>query len=223
MRTRVLSMARRTRYAAIAVLALATGTPALAQYSYSVYPATTDRPLRWQLYTGAGITTGNTSDFFQDGWLFGGGLTWYPDLRVPLGLRTDINFAQFNATNQLLSLTQSYDGHQHVWSWDFDLEWDLHLTPHARAYFLAGIGPANRTVDLHYGYAPVYCNPYYGYCYGYGYGNSTSDTYFAWNAGAGLEWDVWAGASLFIDARYMSFGPSGSTTEFVPLRVGLRF
>jgi hypothetical protein len=216
-------MARRARYVAITVLALGAAAPALAQYTYSVYPAPGERPLRWQLYTGGAFTTGSTSNSFQDGWLFGGGLTWYPDLSVPLGLRTDINYAQFNATNQLLSLTQSYDGHQHVWSWDFDLEFDLHLTPHTRAYLLAGVGPATRTIDLHYGYGPTYCNPYYGYCYGYGYGQSTSDTYFAWNAGAGLEWDIWGGSSLFIDARYMSFGPSGTTTEFVPLRIGLRF
>jgi len=217
-----------------ALLTLACASPAMAQYYYS---GKSYRPLRWQIEGGYSPTVGTTSDYLQGGWTLGGGVTWYPSPQSPAGLRLDLSYSEYNATHNLLVQnetalqTEIDSGTGRTWGGDLDGELDFALGPVAKGYLIAGIGTYKRQIELYQTVigGGIFCDPWWGFC-GPGYfpGNSvvartTSDWKFSWNAGVGFEFPVGNGMSWFVDARYLRIGPEDQKTEFVPIRVGLRF
>ena len=193
------------------------------------------RPVQWHVEGGGAVTTGQTSDYLNSGWTIGTGLTFRPDPVSPFALRADVSFSRFNATNNLIALgeqqnqTQIDDGWADIVNFDLDAVLSVPLSPHMHGYVMAGAGGAWRRIDLTQtvGFGGYYCDPWYGYC---GVGIVPGDvlvqredtTRFAWNAGAGLEFDLPYGRSWFIEARYNRMETS-QPTEFVPIRVGMRF
>jgi len=221
-------------YALGALLSLACASPAMAQFYYS---SQTYRPLHWQIHGGYSPTIGTTSDYLQGGWTFGGGLTWYPSPHSPLALRLDLSYSEYNATHNLLYQnatalqTRIDSGIGRTWGGDVDGQYDFAVAPGVNGYLIAGVGTYRREIQLYQTVlgAGYFCDPWWGFC-GFGYfpasatvASTTSAWQFSWNAGIGFDFPLGNGTSWFVDARYLRIGPSDQKSEFIPLRVGLRF
>lgn len=217
-----------------ALLVLACASPAMAQFYYS---GQSYRPLRWQVDGGYSPTIGTTSDYLQGGWTLGGGLTWYPSPMVAAGLRLDLSYSEYNATHNLLYQSETAlqteidSGTGRTWGGDLDAEFDLPFGSRGKTYLIAGIGTYKRQIELYqtvFG-GGIFCDPWWGFCEaGYFPGDAvvdrtTSSWKFSWNAGLGIELPLGNGLSWFVDARYLRIGPADQKTEFIPIRVGLRF
>lgn len=192
------------------------------------------RPIQWHFDGGYGITSGHTADYLDGGWTVGGGFTFRPVPRSPFSLRADLNFSQFSATNRLISIgeqqnqTHIDDGTGRIVNLDLDAVFDIPLG-RARGYLMAGVGGAWRQIDLTQtvAFGGYFCDAWYGFC---GFGSFPGDvliqreetTRFAWNAGIGVEFPLYNGQSWFVEARYNRM-ETPQPTEFIPIRVGIRF
>jgi opacity protein-like surface antigen len=229
-----LAMRNKAFQALCAPLLLACAAPAMAQFYYSGEPY---RPLRWQIEGGYSPTVGTTSDYLQGGFSLGGGVTWSPSPLVPLALRLDLSYSEYNATNNLLYQnatalqTEIDSGIGRTWGGDLDGEYDFALGPRIKGYLIGGVGTYQRQIELDqtvFG-GGFFCDPWWGFC-GPSYfpadaevAQTTSSWKFSWNAGGGIEVPLGNGMSWFIDARYLRIGGGYQETEFVPIRIGLRF
>jgi opacity protein-like surface antigen len=193
--------------------------------------------LRWDIGIGGNLTQGTTSQYLDNGWTLEGGVTWFPAEQSVLGLRLDVSYSRFGATNQFVyrsaqeANTQIDDGVGRIWGGDADLVLDMPLGARTHGYLLAGIGTYQRQIELRQtvrasGY---FCDPWWGVC-GLGFApfdsvvsRTTTATHFAWNAGAAVEFSLDPTTSLFIEARFLRINPAQERTELVPITVGLRF
>jgi len=186
-------------------------------------------PFRFHIDGGGTLTEKSNAQDFADGWNAGLGFTWYPTSHLPLGLRVDGTYNQFNIRTPLLAQVAAangpgiYHGFQRMWGGDTDLELDLHFSPYVRGYVLAGGG--------WYKQETVFRQSYY-YDYGYGCGwwscgmtvaRYDTNWHFARNAGLGLEFAMGPDASFFIEGRYMRLNPTDAKSDYIPIRAGLRF
>jgi opacity protein-like surface antigen len=192
-------------------------------------------PFRFHVDGGGTITQRSSEDYYKNGWNVGAGLTWYPTSHLPLGLRVDGTYNEFDARNLLLQqASQTYmtpvdSGTQKIWGGDVDLELDLHFSPYVRGYLLAGGGwYRQQTTFRQTNYTPGYgcdwwgCGP--GYYRGTGIvARNNTDWHFARNAGLGLEFAMGPITSFFVEARYMRINPNDAKSDFLPIRAGLRF
>lgn len=221
----------------LAVLLASLASVAGAQsYGYAdPYASGSRGPVQWHIMGGYAATAGTTTDYLNGGWSFGGGLTLRPEQASPWSLRADLSFSRFSATNNLLSIgaqqnqTQIDDGWGDILNLDVDAVFDIPLGPRARGYAMAGIGGAYRRIDLTQtaAFGGYFCDPWYGYCdVGVVPGDvlvqRTETTRFAWNAGVGIEFPLYNGQSWFIEARYDRM-ETAQPTEFIPVRIGMRF
>ena len=218
----------------LAPLALGAGSaPALAQgYPYPQYQVQ-PLPLQWFIDGGPSFTLGRTADYLDNGWTVGGGFELRPQPGQPFTLRTELDYSRFGATSQLLSegeeanQTQIDGGYGEAVDAQVDGVLEEPLNPWTRLYLMGGIGVAYRRIELtQSGSSP--CDPFLGVC-GPGLGSVSSTnvasydtTRFAWNVGAGLDFPLPAGQSWFVEARYERI-ETPEPTEFLPLRVGIRF
>lgn len=225
---------RRHLFALGAFLALlVTSGTALAQGYYERYYGPQEH-VHWHLDMGYAGTTGQISNALDDGWTIGGGLSWQPDFSSPLALRVDLNYSRFDATNRLIAINQAADqtgiddGYGEIIDLDVDGEYKAPLTPYITAFAVAGVGVAHRRIALTQtvGYGGYFCDPWWGYCdYGYpGEAVVAADdtTQFSWNAGVGLDFALRSGQTFFVEARFTQLQTS-PRTQFVPIRVGIRF
>lgn len=191
--------------------------------------------VHWHLDAGYAATSGQISQFLDDGWTFGGGLSWQPDFSSPFALRADLNYSRFNATRKLIAINQAFnqtqidDGFGEIVGLDVDGEYKAPLTPYITAFALAGIGVAHRHIALTQtvAFGDYFCDPWFGYCdYGLVPGQevvaSDNTTGFSWNAGLGLDFALRNGQTFFVEARFTRIQTT-QPTDFVPIRVGLRF
>lgn len=221
----------------LALAALRFAAPALALAQQDNSNGQTYQPLRWDVEGGYAITQGTTSQYLDNGWTVGGGVDWFPSPQSPFGLRLDLNYDQFAATNQLLyqsSLqadTQINHGLGRIWGGDVDGVVDVPFGPLVRGYLLGGVGMYQRQIELSQTQlgGGVFCDTWWGICGG-GFGpddtvisRTTTATHFSWNAGAGVEFPLSPVTSLFVEARFMRINPADERTEIVPITVGLRF
>jgi opacity protein-like surface antigen len=215
-----------------AVLLMGGSAPLLAQ-TYEVYPAA--RQFQWHVDAGGAITTGRTADFLDSGWTIGTGFTWHPQLGSPFALRTDLHYSRFNATNQLITLgeianqTQIDDGSGQIVALDLNAVFETPVSRNVRAYVIGGVGVDYRKIELTQTVAVggVVCDGWWGFC-GFGYVpgdvliQREETTRLAWNAGVGLDFALGHGQSWFIEARFNRM-ETHDPTDFVPIRVGMRF
>jgi opacity protein-like surface antigen len=191
--------------------------------------------VHWHMDTGYVGTTGQISDALDGGWTIGGGFSWQPDFSSPLALRVDLNYSRFSATRQLIGINEALDqteiddGYGEVVDLAVDGEYRMPLSPYVTAFALAGIGVAHRRIALTQTVpvAGYFCDPWFGYCdFDLAPGDlvvaSENSTGFAWNAGLGLDFTVGSGQSYFVEARFTRIQTS-QPTDFVPIRVGVRF
>lgn len=225
---------RRYLYPLAALLMLAAQVPVLAQGYVERYYGP-ERHVRWHIDTGYVATTGQIADALDGGWTVGGGFSWQPDLRSPLALRTDLNYSRLQATRQLIGVNQAYnqteidDGYGEIVDLAVDGEYRMPITPYVTGFAVAGIGVAHRRIALTQTVAvgDYVCDYWFGYCdFGLVPGDvvvaSDNTTRFAWNAGLGLDFALGGGESFFVEARFTRM-QSSQPTDFVPIRVGLRF
>lgn len=210
----------------MSLLGLAFAGPAFAQ----------DRPVSWHFDIGYSWTSGTTSDFLDDGWKLGGGLTWKPRADGPFSLLAELSFSSYDATDNLIRLANLQsdsvridDGDADIWGLNVNGVYRIPFSPKARGYLTAGVGEYYRKVQMTQTVliGGTYCDPWWGFCYpavvpGQAIAEEQTTTRFAWNAGIGVEFPLSAGGSWFIDARYHRIETS-EPTEFIPLSIGFRF
>ncbi len=190
------------------------------------------RPLSVSIGGGYTITSGTTGRFLDDGSNVGVGLTWFPTSALPIGLRVDGSYSRFDTRHSADDFTTGdfTRGHEYVYGGDADLQFDLaHQSPRAKLYMFGGVGWYReqirlRQLSLQNGIVCdfFYCAPGV-FPVVTGYERSTSPWHSSWNAGLGWQIANDDGAAFFVEARYMRIAPRDSQTEFVPIRVGLRF
>ena len=191
--------------------------------------------VHWHMQLGYSPTVGPTSQYFQGGLTFGGGLTWQPRADQPFALRADLEYTQFNATRNLIALNEQADqieidhGYGEVFGLSVDGEYRLRLAPAVSGFALAGVGVDHMRIALTQtvAFGSYLCDPWFGYCsYGLVPGDvavaSGDTTRFSWNAGVGVDFALRNGQTFFVEARYQRIQTT-QPTEFVPLTVGLRF
>jgi opacity protein-like surface antigen len=230
------NLSRTTIYPLGAILLLGAAAEAPAQnYGYTERYYAPQQHVHWHIDTGYVAPSGQISDALDGGWTFGGGLSWQPDFSSPLALRADLNYSRLDATRQLIDINQQADqteidnGYGEIVDFSVDGEYRLPLSPYISAFALAGIGVAHRRIALTQT-VPVggyICDPWFGYCdYGFAAGDyvvaSDDTTRFAWNVGLGLDFALWSGQTFFVEARFTRM-QTAQPTDFVPIRVGLRF
>ena len=192
-------------------------------------------PFRFHIDGGGTITQRANDTYLKNGWNVGAGFTWYPTSCLPLGLRIDGTYNEFNGRGALLDqasttyMTRVDSATEKVWGGDTDLELDLHFSPYVRGYLLAGGGwYKTQTTYRQTNYTSGFVCYWWGCGPGY-FGNTgivartDTDWHFAKNAGLGLEFAMSSRASFFVEARYMRIGPNNAKSDFLPIRAGLRF
>jgi opacity protein-like surface antigen len=212
----------------LAPLLLLGAAPAFAQVYY-VQPV----PVSFFIDGGPSFTSGETANYLNNGWTAGGGLALRPDPAGPFSLRTEVNFSRFGATSQLLNegseanQTQINGGYGETVDAQIDGVLETPVSPWMHAYVTGGVGLAWRRIELNqYGSSP--CDGFLGVCGApfSGYNSTTVATYdttrFAWNVGAGVNFPLPAGQAWFVEARFERI-ETPTPTEFVPIRVGIRF
>lgn len=208
-------------------------------HSESHYPESKSmfqyHPFRFHIDGGGTITQRSSESSLDNGWNAGLGLSWFPSSQLPLGLRIDGTYNEFDARGTLLNQaaatygTRVDNGTDKMWGGDVDLELDLPLSAYVRAYLLAGGGWYRqqftyRQTNFYRGY---FCD-WYGCGPGY-YGidsivaRNTTAWQFAKNAGLGLEFAMGPRTSFFVEARYLRLNPQDTHSDFLPIRAGLRF
>jgi opacity protein-like surface antigen len=203
--------------------------PALAQM-YVVQP----RPVQWYIAVGPSFTNGTTADFLENGWTVGTGFTLQPDPGGPFAIRTNFSYSRFGATNALINegslanQTQITGGNGQVLDADVDGVLRFPLSPGMHLYMMAGGGLAHRYVQLtqNVGSGGLPCGGWFSFCGPYSAGTvvaaSDSQTHPTWNAGAGVDFALRGGQSWFVEARFEEI-ETAQPTQFIPVRVGLRF
>jgi hypothetical protein len=205
--------------------------PALAQGYYGPHY---DNPVHFYVDGGYTVTTGQTSNYLDNGWNIGGGVQWRPE-PGPLSLRLDLNYSRNDASNQLLQegsvadQTHIDDGWADLFTFDLDGVYDIPFANGVKAYLMAGGGGAYRRISLTQtvGFQGYYCDGWWGFCEsGFVPGDvlvdRTSTTRWEWNAGVGVNFPLYGGQSWFVEARYTEM-QTPVRTSFVPIRVGFRF
>ncbi len=220
-----------------AVLASLTITAGLAAVSTAAKAQETPQ-LHWHVMGAYSEPVGQTRDYLQGGYLFGGGFSITPSRYSPLDLRFDLSYSSHQASNYLLDLgqqTTNYEvdnGTGSFWSGTGNLVYHVPLAYGVRAYGIAGVGVYHARVELTqydpygYGYGYYDCDPFSGYCYGGGGGEALvaahGVTKFGWNAGLGVEFALPSGSAWFVETRYHRIN-TNTPIEYVPITVGYRF
>jgi opacity protein-like surface antigen len=192
-------------------------------------------PLRFHIDGGGTITQRSNSQLLDNGWNVGAGLSWFPTSHLPLGIRVDGTYMEFTGRQALLKQAAATYGTrvdsatQKVWGGDVDLELDAHFNPYVRMYLVGGGGWYRQqfTYRQRNYYLGLLCD-WWGCGPGY-YGvntvvaRNTSAWHFAENAGLGFEFAMSPWTSFFVEARYMRVNPKNGTSDYLPIRAGLRF
>jgi hypothetical protein len=217
---------------AAAAPAAAPSEPPPARHPVSVESQSKHRALSLQLDAGYVVTTGNADQYLHNGGTVGLGFTWFPISALPVGVRVDGSYSWFDIRNTAGNWNYGFSpGHENVYGGDVDLQLDLaHTSERAKMYLVGGAGwyreqLHTRQVSIESG---TVCDFYY--CFPGEFPvvtsveRSTSPWHSSWNAGLGWQMSSYdGGPSLFIEARYVRIAPRNTKTEFIPIRVGVRF
>jgi opacity protein-like surface antigen len=193
----------------------------------------------FKVFIGGGytITQGGVKDTLHDGGNVAAGFTFFPSPSLPVGLRVEGSYSNFNqslgslADASTMTGTNVVSGYTEIYGGDADLEIDLPMGPKAREYIFGGLGwyrehTVFKSSTLEEGLiCYFYCTPGWIPVY-YTSATSTSPWLKSWNAGIGFEFALNDPATFFIEARYVRFtegGTPGNPSAFVPIRIGLRF
>jgi opacity protein-like surface antigen len=198
--------------------------PAFAQ-QYPGYYA--ERPVQWFIDGGASITQGDAAADFDNGFTFGGGVNILPQPGVPFGLRFEVNYARSDATSSFINANEAATGtpidHGSMQTVTGFADGVLRtpINPYVHVYGLAGVGLGYRRIELTQN--GFFCDAFFcGPGGGHDIVASSDVTRFAWNAGLGIDFALPGGQAWFVEARYEEI-ETAKPTQFIPIRVGLRF
>ncbi len=189
----------------------------------------TYRPFSAQAGGGYDFVTGSAGEYIRDGADATAGVTWFPSPVLPLGLRLDGSYDWFKPGRKLLGLggVGYNQGERKTYGADLDLQWDFaRRSSRQRTYLLGGFGEYRVATSLQkLSAAPRVCGT--NFCGSFptvlAAESDTSAWEPSWNAGVGWMMALDAHTSLFVEARYRRIFTRGSSTQFVPVRIGLRF
>ena len=202
--------------------------------THPMHDAWASRALTYQRFSaeaggGYDFVTGSANDYIRGGADATVGVSWFPSRALPVGLRLDGSYEWFTPGRQLLGLggVNYTQGERKVYGGDLDLQLDIAgASSRQKAYLLGGFGEYRMATSLQQlSAAPLVCGN--NFCGRYptvlATENDTSAWAASWNAGVGWAMALDAHTSLFIEARYRRIFTRGSNTQFVPVRIGLRF
>lgn len=212
-----LGVASTVAYASVAV-AQGTGdttaaAPAAAPAAMSAdAPATSSRPFGVGVLAGATIPTGDLSKGAGTGWHAGAFVTATPEW--PVSFRLEGVYDDFGTKDINTGVSaQTASSHPSIVSGRINGVWHFPMTGDIKPYVIAGVGYYHIMID--------------GKCSSTDTQNpcgdvSTSENKFGVNAGAGIDMHL-SGFSAFVEARWHDIFTSGSSSQLVPISVGLRF
>ena len=209
----------------VGALAIATTIPVFAD---------TGEPVRGYVAGGYVEPIGAAGDALGGGFNISGGVVWKPSPARGLGVRADLGFNLWNASQTAIdnfagtgsALVDS--GYASMFSLTIDALWQFGQPDKVGGYVGLGIGGYRRYAALtnevlQVGYI---CDPYWGYCYNAtttGYQVIADDTLtkFGVNASVGILFPVGAG-EMYVEARY-HYVDSPKSFEYLPIVLGYRF
>ncbi len=156
--------------------------------------------MRFGIGGGLLVPLGTYKDADKMGWLVGADATYWL-LGAPVGIRADIQYSQTDSKSGITpSHTTKLIGGLAEAVYAFGKKADA-----VRPYILGGVGYYNVKIDVT----------------GLGSG-STSKVGFG--GGAGLAFKLGpSGARFFVEGKYVSVSTTGGSTNFLPVRAGIRF
>jgi hypothetical protein len=196
--------------------------------------AETGDPIQGFIAGGYAQPIGAADDALDGGWNFSGGIIWYPAPDRPFGLRADLGYDRWYASDTAIrnfagtgsALVDG--GYASMWTLTVDAMWRFGQPHHFGGYVGLGVGGYRRYAALtNEVLVPGYiCDPYWGYCYNAvttGHQIIADDTLtkFGANAAVGLNFPVGSG-EMYLEARYHYIDTTKST-EFLPIVLGYRF
>jgi hypothetical protein len=194
------------------------------RYSWKA-PELVYRPFHFAIEGGITATAGSTGDNLNDGGNIGLGVSFFPSRSLPVGLRIDGSWSQFDANRAFFNPNNGtyLHSHENLYGGDLDLQFNLpHPSSRYQFYLLGGAGwyRAQSVLDQYVpGCGFYYCGPYYGGQLA----SSTTGWRNSWNAGFGGEFAMPRGTSFFVEARYQQISSRNNDVQLVPVRFGIRF
>jgi hypothetical protein len=148
-------------------------------------------PIAFGVFAGATIPTGDFSDGVDTGWHAGGLLQW-DVVGWPIGIRVDAGYHRF-------SFKGTGDDNFNIVPVTANLVWMFPMDAGAtvRPYLIGGVGYYHASCD-----------------------GCDSDDKFGINGGAGLSVPL-TGFSAFAEARFHNIFTEGSSTQMIPISVGI--
>jgi opacity protein-like surface antigen len=192
------------------------------------------RPVVGHVAVGYAAPLGEAADFFAGGWSASAGATFHFSPTVPVGLRLDLGYARFDATNQILRTSgyplaaQVDDGHLSTGHLSVDAVWEFGGSGHVGGFVAAGIAGFRRHIEITRTVlaGSIDCDPLSSICIVSGAGDVIDDddrsTLPGFDAGAGIRFAVGQAGELYLEARYLWMA-SEPATAYVPVVAGFRF
>ena len=154
--------------------------------------------VRFGIGGGLLMPLGTYKDFDKMGWVVGGDATYWL-MGAPVGIRADVQYSQTSEKSGVGAHTTKIIGGLAEVVYALGKKADP-----IRPYLLGGIGYYNVKVSVT--------------------GASASESKVGFGGGAGLAFKLGpSGARFFVEGKYVSVSTSGGSTNFLPIRVGVRF
>ena len=153
---------------------------------------------RFGIGGGLVMPMGTYKDFDKMGWLIGGDVTYWL-MSAPVGIRADVQYSQTSEKSGIGAHTTKIIGGLAEVVYALGQKADG-----VRPYLLGGLGYYNVKVSAT--------------------GGSVSESKVGFGGGAGLAFKLGpSGARFFVEGKYVSVSTSGGSTNFIPIRAGIRF
>ena len=154
--------------------------------------------VRFGIGGGLLMPLGTYKDFDKMGWVVGGDATYWL-LGAPVGIRADVQYSQTSEKSGVGAHTTKIIGGLAEVVYGLGKKADG-----VRPYILGGLGYYNVKVSAS--------------------GASASESKVGFGGGAGLAFKLGpSGARFFVEGKYVSVSTSGGSTNFIPIRAGIRF
>ena len=215
-------MSARRVFPLLAVLSLLTAASAEAQFT------TTWKDWYGNVHGGWTMMEGNAADVVNDGWIFGGGATYYPEDWVA-GISLGLDYMDGGIRREVLDEFEASGGYFTVWGLTAGLTWSPRIEGGVGVYLNGSVGPyrvRGRLTEPGVTCGPI-CPPYSWWCYpGCAPGTivtaSMSTTKLGYSLGVGLTLEVGHSSEIYLEARYLRI-ETEITTDLIPIVVGVRF
>ena len=190
------------------------------------------KPVVAYLAGGLAEPIGTLDDTFISGWVVSGGAALHLDVKVPIGLRLDLGYAQFKVAREknvdlsTNTLTKVADGYTSIGNLSLGGVYDFGGKGHIGGYVAGGIGGYSRyqTVTKKVEHFPGFCDPLVEICRTTISLGTESDrlTKVGYDFSVAVTFPLHSGGQIYIEGRYhwMNAGPA---TKYLPVSFGYRW